>query len=98
METSTNLIFNMISTRIIKEQELIIGPLAWDEASKVDGLTIVDKKQYKVELTGDPKEIIDRLVARYVRLFGKLSREVCKEAVGDLTAEIPAEQIPSSLQ
>lgn len=27
-------IFDNIATKIIKEQELIIGPLAWDEAKK----------------------------------------------------------------
>ncbi len=98
METATTTIFNQISIRIIKEQEQIIGPLAWDEAAKVPGLNILNRKMSEVTLTGEPKVIIDALVARYERLFGKLSREVCKEAVADLTAGIPGDQVPPSLK
>ena len=39
---NTMTIFDQISVRIIKEQSLIIGPLAWDEARKVSGLSVVD--------------------------------------------------------
>lgn len=91
-------IFNLISIRIIKEQEVIIGPLAWEEASKVDGLTIIDRFKPEVQVTGDPKIVINNLVAHYERLFGRLSREICKDAVSDLTAEIPQEEIPTSLK
>lgn len=97
METDMN-IFNQISIRIIKEQEAIIGPLAWSEAAKVSGLTIIDRVSPTVSIVGDPKLIINNLVARYEQLFGRLSRDICKEAVGDLTAEIPSEEIPSSLK
>ena len=96
METST-LTFNQISLRIIQEQEAIIGPLAWIEAAKVEGLLVVQEKQ-EVLIKGDPKAVIDRLVARFVQLFGKLSKEVCREAVGDLIAEIPPSEVPESLK
>jgi hypothetical protein len=86
-----------IPIRIIKEQELVIGPLAWDEARKVSGLNI-DQKNNSVTFSGDGKDIINRLVAQYERLFGKASREVCRQAVQDLTAEMSAEEIPSSLK
>jgi hypothetical protein len=33
-----------IALRIIKAQEMIVGPLAWDEARKVSGFHIVDQK------------------------------------------------------
>ncbi len=85
-----------IPLRIIKEQELVIGPLAWDEAKKVVGLT-VDKAQNMATFVGDGKDVINRLVAQYERLFGRASHEVCKEAVQDLIAEMPPEEIPSSL-
>ena len=91
-------VFSQISIRIIKEQEAIIGPLAWSEAAKVQGLTILDTKTPAVTIVGDPKLIINNLVARYEKLFGRLSRDICREAVVDLTAEIPAEEIPSSLK
>ena len=97
MDTAIN-VFNQISIRIIKEQELIIGPLAWDEASKVEGLSVIDRKKAEVSVTGDPKAVINALVARYEQLFGRLSRDVSREAVVDLTADIPAEDVPSSLK
>ena len=90
-------IFDKIPLRIIKEQELIIGPLAWDEARKVIGL-IVDQSHNSVSFSGDEKDIVNRLVAQYERLFGLASHEVCKEAVQDLIAEMSPEEIPSSLK
>jgi len=89
--------FDQIPIRIIKEQELIIGPLAWDEAGKVVGLTI-DQSHNSVSFSGDEKDIVNRLVAQYERLFGRASHEVCKEAVQDLIAEMSPEEIPSSLK
>ena len=90
-------IFDQISIRIIREQELIIGPLAWDEAKKVNGL-IIDQSHKSVSFAGDEKDVINHLVAQYERLFGKASHEVCKEAVQDLIAEMTPEEIPSSLK
>jgi len=91
--------FPQIALRIIKEQELIIGPLAWEEARKVQGIQVFDPKKGEINLqNGDAGEIIDKLVAQYERLFGKASHEVCKEAVQDLIAEMPPEEIPSSLK
>jgi len=86
-----------IPIRIIKEQELVIGPLAWDEARKVSGLT-VDQSHNLVSFSGDSKDIVNRLVAQYERLFGRASHEVCREAVKDLIAEMPSEEVPSSLK
>ena len=86
-----------IPIRIIKEQELVIGPLAWDEAKKVPGLT-VNPSQTFVTLSGDSKDIINKLVAQYERLFGRASREVCWEAVYDILANMAPEEIPSSLK
>ena len=97
MDTAIN-IFNQISLRIIKEQEAIIGPLAWAEASKVKGFEI-DQSTKTVNIKAeDPREAVNALVARYEQLFGRLSRDVSREAVSDLTADIPAEDIPSSLK
>lgn len=92
-------IFSQISIRIIKEQELIIGPLAWDEARKVPGLETLDSNKAEVNLqNGDPKNIIDKLVLQYERIFGRASHEVCRDAVQDLIARMPPEEIPSSLK
>lgn len=97
MPTATETIYSQISIRIIKEQELIIGPVAWEEAQKVSGLT-VDKDNNEVKLSGDPKEVLNRLVAQYSRLFGKVSSEVCREAAQDLIVELPQNDVPTSLQ
>ncbi len=90
-------IISQIPIRIIKEQELIIGPLAWDEARKVSGL-IIDQSRSSVSFAGNEKEIINHLVEQYEKLFGRASHEVCKEAVQDLIAEMPPDEIPSSLK
>ena len=89
--------FPKIALKIIKEQELIIGPLAWDEARKVVGLSI-DQSQNSVSLSGDTKDIINRLVAQYERIFGKASHVVCHDAVIDLIKQMPAEEVPESLK
>jgi len=92
-------LLSQIAVRIIKEQEAVIGPLAWDEARKVSGLLIIDQKKGEINLQElGAKETIDRLVAQYERLFGKASHEVCKDAVQDIIAEMSPEEIPSSLK
>lgn len=91
-------IYDQISIRIIKEQELIIGPVAWEEAKKVQGFKVVDKSHDSVEIEGDPKEIVSNLVMQYSRLFGRASTEVCKEAVSDIVADMSTDQIPVALK
>ena len=98
MDTTLD-VFNQISVRIIKEQEAIIGSLAWAEAAKVPGLEVVKGDKPSVNIKSDnPKDVINALVNRYESLFGRLSRDVSKQAVSDLTADIPVEDIPTSLK
>jgi hypothetical protein len=91
-------VFDQISIRIIKEQELIIGPVAWDEARKVPGLHVVNQQNGEVSFDGDAKEVLNKLVEQYTRLFGKASTQVCKDAVQDLLVELPKDQVPAILQ
>ena len=91
-------IFSQIAVRIIREQELIIGPLAWSEAQKVGGLRVRDTMSGEIVFDGDAKQIIDGLVARYDRLFGRASHEVSREAVAALLADLTPADIPMSLQ
>ena len=87
-----------IASSIIKEQQLIIGPLAWSEAKKVSGLSVVNESKGEVHVEGgDQKAVIDRLVAQYERLFGRASHEVCKEAVASLIHGMPQADVPASL-
>ena len=88
-----------IASSIIKEQQLIIGPLAWSEAKKVSGLSVVNESKGEVHVEGgDQKAVIDRLVAQYERLFGRASHEVCKEAVASLIRVMPQGDVPASLR
>lgn len=86
-----------ITTRIIKEQELIIGPLAWEEARMVSGLK-VDILQHAIEIEGEATAVVNGLVKQYERLFGRASVEVCKDAVKDIITNMPKEQVPSLLK
>jgi len=87
-----------IASKIIKEQELVIGPLAWSEAMKVQGLRVDQQKGEATIFNGDPKAAIDRLVAQYERLFGRASHQVCREAAASLIATLSPAEIPSSLR
>ena len=90
-------IFNQIAIKIIKEQQAIIGPLAWSEARKVEGLAVTSDNA--VTITGNDKSIvIDTLVKRYERLFGRASNEVCKHAVVSLISHLQPAEIPASLK
>ncbi len=88
-----------IIVRIIKEQELIIGPLAWDEARKVQGLSVVDQKTGEVSLQGqDQKSVVNQLIIQYEKIFGKASHAVCHDAVQDILKEMPPEEVPEGLR
>ena len=85
-----------IAEKIIREQELVIGPLAWTEAGKVAGLQVEADHHVTIQ-NGDPKAAIDRLVAQYERLFGRASHEVCREAAASLIRGMPQSEVPASL-
>lgn len=88
-----------IANRIVEEQEQVIGPLAWREAGKVQGLTVPQNGHSRVEINApDGRQVIDRLVAQYEHLFGRASSEVCREAVAGLLLGMPSTEIPASLR
>ncbi len=92
---------DQIVKKIVKEQELIIGHVAWQEASKVKGIKIIDEKTGQVGVDSnidDGRVIVDNLVSQYEHFFGLASREVCREAVASLVAELPKDDVPSSLK
>lgn len=62
---------------IILHQQAIIGPLAIDQARKVQGLTIQNAGTLTVEIkTTDPVSLLAHLVEKYRELFGQTSVEV----------------------
>ena len=91
-------ILDQIATQIIKEQELIIGPVAWEEAKRVPGIHVSDERKEDVIVeNGDKKEVVNKLVHQYDRLFGRASLEVCKSAVSNIIVRMPPSEVPSSL-
>lgn len=91
---STPELFNLIATRIIQEQERIIGPLAWTEAEKVSGIVIQNDSAV---IAGDGHKIIDQLIARYERLLGSIAVDACRTAATPFLPEIPVGLVPNYL-
>ena len=83
--------------RIIEEQAIIVGSIAWEVADQVSGVRI-NIQTHSVNLEGDPKKVLEQLVAQYESVFGPASREVCRDAVKPLLAQISPEEIPAVLQ
>ncbi|TSC72156.1 MAG: Uncharacterized protein G01um101438_659 [Parcubacteria group bacterium Gr01-1014_38] len=90
-------IYDQFASNIIKEQESIMGPLAWEQASKVTGLR-VDIQAHTVNVEGNSKEVLEKLVAQYGRLFGPASREVCRDAIRSLLSQVAPDEIPAVLR
>lgn len=86
--------YKVIVQAIIKSQELIVGPLAWSEASKVSGLRV---KGQEISISGDGKKILEFLVKQYETLFGLASVEACKDAVRPLLPNIGEVDLPKNL-
>lgn len=76
-----------------------MGPVAWLEANKVEGLHIIDREKGVISIEEtDYNLVINNLVERFGNLFGRAGREVCKSAVSALVADLKPTQIPSSLK
>ena len=90
-------IFAKIAEKIIEEQENIIGPIAIEQANKVQGLKI-DWPKREVSLIGNATQVLQNLVDQYKQLFGQASVEVCKEAAAQLLSDLPIDQQPKSLK
>lgn len=86
--------YTKLISQIIKNQEYIIGPVAWSEARKIEGLRIDAEK---VQVVGDGKKIAESLVNQYATLFGQASIEVCKDAVRDMISSVDKNLVPNIL-
>lgn len=89
-------VFEQAVEKIIKEQEVIIGPVALQQAQKVTGLVIDQEKH--VHLQGNKTQILEDLIKSYEELFGRASVETCKEAVEEILPNLPPDEIPASLK
>lgn len=84
------------ASKIIKEQQAIIGPIALDQAKKVSGLTVTSADDVKI--TGNKRETLGNLVKQFEKLFGKASVQVCKDAFEPFSSKIPVADIPDILK
>ena len=87
---------SILAQKIINAQLLILGPLALEQAKKVDGL-ILDSSN-KVSIDGNEKTVLESLVKNYEHLLGQTSVAVCKNAIKDDLQDYPKEQLPEVLQ
>ena len=88
--------YSQIASQIIKDQEAIIGPVAIEQARKVQGLEITDVDIVKI--SGNAKDVLFHLVEQYSKLFGRASIEVCKEAVHEAKTDLKKDDLPEILQ
>ena len=90
-------VYGQMATKIIQAQEVIIGPVAVEQAKRIPNLRIDwDKKD--VNIKGSGEAAINDLVAVYERLFGKISQEVSKEAAAPFINKLPVDSLPQSLK
>jgi hypothetical protein len=90
---------NHVIREIISHQAMIMGPMAIEQASKVDGIKIQDSDKLDVVVKeGDPEIILTNLVKKYEELFGQASVEVCRDAIKELKLTIPPEDLPEIIR
>ena len=90
--------YDQLAQKIIKYEELIVSPVAWMLASKVDGLVIKNSENYDITVAGEPKKVINSLVAQYEDLFGRVGKMQCQDASFDLIEKMNSVDIPESLK
>jgi len=90
-------LYAQIASKIIKQQESIIGPVAIEQAQAIGGLELNWGKEL-VTITGNGQQVVDRLVRQYKNLFGQISVEVCKEAASALLGQLPQDKLPETLK
>lgn len=84
------------ASKIIKEQQAIIGPIALVQAKKVAGFNISSSDD--ITITGSKKQALESLVRQFEKLFGKASVQVCKDAFAPFSEKIPAGDVPDILR
>lgn len=90
--------FAQAAEKIISQQESIIGPIALEQAKKVQGLE-VDWDKHRVGFKAQNKaEVLNKLIEQYKHLFGQTSVEVCREAAGTIFSSMSAQELPQLLR
>ena len=89
-------LYSQIVNSIIKSQEQIIGPVAYEQARKVAGIKISSSGEVSIE--GNSKDVVKNLVVQYEHLFGRASIEVCKDAVREIKPQPNPDDLPDILK
>ncbi|HSX30453.1 MAG TPA: hypothetical protein VLE99_00870 [Candidatus Saccharimonadales bacterium] len=90
-------IYAVMALSIIDEQEKLIGPIAYQQAATVPGLS-VNKSSHTASISGDAPKVLTELIERYKAFFGNVAVDVCKEAIANLKVSLPPEQLPAVLR
>lgn len=85
---------------IVEQQKSIIGPLAITQANKVPGVKISGEGNINLESLPekDVTQLLTQLVKKYEELFGRVSIEVCRDAIKEIKPDIPTKELPPILQ
>ncbi len=88
--------YTQLALSIITSQEELIGSVAWQQASLVEGLTV---QGHEVQVVSqDPTGAISNLVNQYSIIFGPAAVEVCKQAARRQSQGSPIEMLPAVLR
>jgi carbon monoxide dehydrogenase subunit G len=89
-------IYSQMAQQIIEQQEVIIGPVAVEQANQIEELNI-DWPNHSISIDGNGAATIDKLVNQYKKLFGQISVEASRQAAAKLLAQLPAPKRPKTL-
>lgn len=90
-------IFSQIAVQIVAEQKKIIGILAIEQASMVEGISF-DPISHKPVIVGNGAQVIDALITQYRNFFGKAAVEVCRDAASPFISQLSTTQMPNMLK
>ncbi len=91
-------IYAQIAVKIIKAQEAIIGPVAVEQAERVNNLAI-DWTKHEVSINSeDEVSVLEELIEKYQDLFGQISVEVSRESAASLLSQLHGDQLPEALK
>ncbi len=86
-----------ITQSIINHQQMIIGPIAIEQAKKVKGLTVYDNGSVMFE-SKNFNILIEGLVNTYKKIFGQASVEACKDAIKESQLSLSPSDLPEILR
>lgn len=81
-----------VATAIVSGQRRLMGEVAWKLAARVPGVRVDDEQ---VQVTGDPTDVIEGLVAEFSQITGPLGVRLCYTSAKAMLSRHPEMRIPS---